>query len=167
MGSKSLLFVLWLLGTVVAAAVAWQSLGFVTDSTEAEQAGTPRSTLESVATTTGFPQTDQPTSVSGIAPPTSVTAATQTTAPDVAVSSSTSAAGTIEQTFDLIGGRAAIRFSPTEVVVVWATPAPGYTASSQREDGGVEIEFSNGVHESKLEAWWSDGPRSETKERDD
>lgn len=71
----------------------------------------------------------------------------------------------VEQTFDMIGGRTAIRFSTSEVVVLWATPAAGYTVDSHGEGDGVEVEFSNGIHESKVEAWWADGPRSELRER--
>ena len=173
MGSKSLLAVLWLAGTIAAATVAWQSLGFVSASTEGEQASpTTRSVASSTTTSTpaptsaaGVTRDDTPDSTNGASEPNG------TAGTDTATTSSRDGTdrpdGAIEQTFNLIGGRTAIRFSPTEVVVVWATPNDGYTVESYPEDGGVEVEFSNGVHESKLEAWWADGPRFESREGDD
>ena len=165
MGSKPLLTVLWLAGTVVAATVAWQSLSFVSASTDGELA-VPALAEDQTSRVTGT----QPTTASNTTARPDTAPSTDTTGPAATTSvarETTREAETIEQTFELVGGRAAISFSPTQIVVVWATPAPGYTVSSHPEDGGLEVEFNNGVHESKLEAWWADGARFETRERDD
>ena len=173
MGSKTLLTALWLVGTIVAAMVAWQSLSFVTASTEGEVTAPTLSATDDARTSVtsdGSPSmpTTRPSTSATTRPPTE----TSTSGPAGSSSTSTTAdpspsGAPIEQTFDLIGGRVAISFSPSEVVVVWATPAPGYTVDSHREDGGVEVEFDDGTHESKIEAWWADGPRFETREDDD
>jgi len=178
---------LWAVGTVVAAAVAWQSLRFVSTSTEGELAtGTPSADV-TVPTPSGQIAEDAAASTS-ITTPSSTSADSPVDAPDATtdritgsattgVDSNTGAGSTVEsvrtdgqiteQTFDLIGGRAAIRFTPEAVVVAWATPAPGYTVDTHAEDQGVEVEFKNGAHESKIEAWWAGGPRFEISERDD
>ncbi len=171
MGSKTLLTALWLVGTVVAAMVAWQSLSFVSASTEGEVTAPTRSDGNDTGTTVtsgGVPSTTttQPSTSTPAPAETSTTSASA-----ISSTSTTDSAGPteepIEQTFDLVGGRVAISFSPSEVAVLWATPAPGYTVRSHPEDGGVEVEFDNGEHESKIEAWWADGPRFETREEDD
>jgi len=184
MGSKYLLSVLWLLGTVVAAVVAWQSLRFVSASTEGDP-------TTAVAVGSGSDGTSVTVASDGTVGSVSIdaevaTSATvtrtvddgaSTTAPTTPTSSkssassdsdlTTSGSASTEQVFDLIGGQAAIRFSPAEVVLVWATPADGYSSEIEYEDGGVEVKFENGVHESKIEAWWNDGPRSDIRERKD
>lgn len=183
MPSKTVLTALWLVGTVVAAAVAWQSLRFVSASTEGDLAATdgadvtvvdpeasltPSSTVPSSSTSSSTEPLSGAGSGETTVPPTdsvadgTAGAITGSSADQPATQSQIS-----ERTFDLIGGRTAIRFSPDEVVVVWATPAPGYSVESHDEDDGVEVEFSNGIHESKIEAWWADGPRFETREQND
>ena len=179
MGSKTLLTVLWFVATAVAATVAWQSLSFVSATTEGEPASpaladagdrpldatspdgrtTPTSPPPSASTAT---TTSSPTS-SSVPSPTDSAAPASTTASSATGSSTTAT----EQIFDLPGGRVAISFTPAEVRVIWATPAAGYTVESHPDDGGIEVEFSNGIHESKIEAWWADGPRFETRERAD
>lgn len=168
MGSKPLLTVLWLVGTVVAATVAWQSLSFVSASTESDLAVPARSENQTGRATATQPTTPSSTTTRPEATTTTGTTGRATTTTTISgATGTTPEAEAIEQTFELIGGRAAVSFSPTEILVVWATPEPGYTVESHPEDGGIEVEFNNGVHESKLEAWWADGPRFETRERDD
>lgn len=173
MRSRALLAVLWLGATVVAATVAWQSLTFVSASTESGVAAPTLPTADRSNATTPVPVEVTPTLAEG---PTGTTADSPRSADDTGgTTTGVSAAAPepasdpvpVEETFDLIGGQVAIRFTPTEVGVLWITPAPGYTGSSQPEDGGVEVEFDNGVHESKLEAWWDGGPRTEIREEDD
>lgn len=169
MRSKSLLAVLWLIGTAVAATIAWQSLGLVTASTDGDGVIASRSTTSDPtigSSTSGDP--DEPTPVTRPEPgPSTTSVTTRSDGASVSSSGTAAAAGAIEQTFDLIGGRAAISFSASEVKVLWAIPADGYTVDSHPEDGGVEVEFRNGQLRSKLEAWWADGPRSDIRERDD
>jgi hypothetical protein len=98
---------------------------------------------------------------------TSVPVATSVTTTSRPVTTETTRPDQVDQTFDLIGGRTAIRFSPSEIVVLWMAPADGFVPSSHPDDGGVEVMFSNGRHRSKLEAWWDDGPRFYTEEEED
>jgi hypothetical protein len=171
MGSKTLLTALWLVGTLVAAMVAWQSLSFVSASTEGEVTAPTLSESNDARasiTSDGVPSTPttQP-STSTLSPVETSTSSSSGIPSTSTTADAVPAVAPIEQAFDLVGGRVAISFSPSEVAVVWATPAPGYTVDSHPEDGGVEVEFDNGEHESKIEAWWADGPRFETREDDD
>jgi len=182
-GSKSLLALLWILGTGLAATVAWQSLRFVSASTEVIETAsgqaaaggtTSTSSVSDVATVSSGGRTVPGETSAGselgigvdtIQPP----ATSSTVAVDDTVVAPTAdpAAGRdegVEQIFDLTGGRTAVRFSPTGVSVAWATPAPGYRSEIHTEDGGLEIEFRGQGHRSKIELWWADGPRWEIEE---
>lgn len=177
MGSKSLLSLLWLLGTVVAATIAWQSLQLVSASTDGSAAPAspgpsagPTDTADSTSTT-GSTNTDSANTTDSAESNTAPGDSSDVTA--TASSSSTTVPGSgsetepVEQTFDLVGGRTAISFSPDRIEVLWATPAPGYSGEHHAEGSGVEVEFRNGERRSKIEAWWDDGPRFEKRERDD
>ena len=66
-------------------------------------------------------------------------------------------------TFNLVGGITAISFSSTGVEVLWATPNPGFDVDiSPGVD--VRVEFESDDHKSRIDAWWSDGPRHEVRE---
>ncbi len=68
------------------------------------------------------------------------------------------------QTFQLVGGTTAISFSASEVKVLWATPDPGYEVDIEPESPGIKVRFRSDVHESRVDAWWSGGPRHEIRE---
>jgi hypothetical protein len=57
-----------------------------------------------------------------------------------------------------------VRFSPTGVTVLVATPKPGFTAEVEGEGSGVKVEFESETHKSRLDAWWDGGPRAEVRE---
>ena len=204
MGNKSLLIVLWGVGTGVAALVAWQSLSLVRASTETDALGNtgfesrvdgadPASTPD-VSSGTGDggaavgaedqAATSEPEPGAEPEPATSPSSSTtpeasagtgsgsvSTTAgagPDPTTAApATTADNSQDRTFDLVGGTTAVRFSPTEIMILWATPAPGFTADWHPDDGGMEVEFRSANHKSKLEVWWADGPRFDVSEEDD
>lgn len=69
------------------------------------------------------------------------------------------------RTYALIGGTATLRFEPTGVKVVVASPNPGYSVeTSSTHDNGVRVEFRDDEHASRVDAWWDDGPRDEVRE---
>lgn len=68
------------------------------------------------------------------------------------------------QTFTLIGGTAAISFSPSRVEVLWATPNPGFGVSIETESPGIKVEFRADHHRSRVDAWWAGGPQHSTHE---
>ena len=67
-------------------------------------------------------------------------------------------------TFALVGGTTAISFSPSGPEVVWANPNPGFTVEIEPESSSVEVQFEADHHESRIEAWWSNGPQHNTRE---
>ena len=158
MRSTVLLPALWLVGTVMAATVAWYGLSLVGASIDGD---------ETVAIDVG---TDDRSTAAPIAAERAAgpTPTTSPVAPDPEPSPTTPpvAETGVVRTFDLEGGRVAIRFSPDAVVVAWAAPADGYETETEPEGLGIEVTFDNGARRSKVEAWWDDGPRYELDERD-
>ena len=122
-------------------------------------------------TTDASPTTDAPQSappatsppatvpVSTTAPPPTTTTTTTTTTPPQAPAETRS--------YSLVGGSAALRFTPEGVTVLWATPNSGYTWHVEPEDNGVKVEFENESHESRVEGWWDGGPRDRVEEDSD
>jgi hypothetical protein len=156
MASKSLLVALWVLGTAVAAAVAWQSLRLVGTRNDDVAVGTIPVTAS--APVTSAPGDQDPDPEPGDGAGTTTTAVTTTAAPvdDLDVQ---------EQTFDLTGGSTRVRFGADAVEVLWATPQPGYAARIEDEGGGVtKVEFRAGEARSRIDLWWDDGPQFRQRE---
>jgi cytoskeletal protein RodZ len=174
-GAKSLLVVLWGAATGVAALVAWQALGLVSSSTEVDllesqpvasvdsSARTPSSSSPSAAP--GRPDEDEaaPPSVSP-SPTTSASISATTVASTTTTGSSSSAT---ERTFTVEGGAVAVRFTPEQISVLWATPDPGYRVDWEPEHGGLKIEFESDRHTTELEVWWDGGARHQISEEGD
>ncbi len=93
-------------------------------------------------------------------------ATTPTTAPPATAAPTTAppAPAATTQTFSVTGGTTAISFSASGVSVLWATPNPGFEVSIEPEGSGIKVEFRSDDHRSRVEAWWSDGPKSSTRE---
>jgi len=70
-------------------------------------------------------------------------------------------------TFYLVGGSTSISFSAGGVTVLWATPNPGFEVEIEPEDDKARVDFESDGHESRIDAWWSDGPRHEIREDSD
>lgn len=68
-------------------------------------------------------------------------------------------------TFNLVGGSTQISFSPSAVTVLWATPNPGFEVEIEPETPGIKVEFEADHHESRVDAWWSDGPEYDIREK--
>lgn len=83
--------------------------------------------------------------------------ATTTTAPQTTASETRS--------YTLVGGSATLRFSPSGVTVVAASPNPGYSVEMEAtHDNGVRVRFETEGHESEVIGWWDGGPRDEVSE---
>jgi hypothetical protein len=169
--SKSALGVLWLFGTVVAVAVVWQSLGFVQDRTADDDPVGGGSSALAAPPTSAAPTSLPPTSAPPTdADPTSTTDPGSTTpGTDSAVTSPTAAPGAIDQTFQLEGFSAAIRYAPDgEVTVLWSAPAPGFELHEiEPEHTGLKVEYRSSTHRSRLDVWWDNGPKSLASEEAD
>lgn len=70
-------------------------------------------------------------------------------------------------TFHLVGGKTAVSFSPSEVRVLWATPNPGFEVRIEVESPGMKVEFRADHHRSRIDVWWSGGPRHDIREEPD
>ena len=65
------------------------------------------------------------------------------------------------RSYDLVGGTATLRFSPSGVTVVVATPGAGFTVDiGESHGGGARVEFESDDHRSRLDGWWDGGPRT-------
>ena len=71
------------------------------------------------------------------------------------------------QQFNLVGGSTAISFSATGVTVLWANPNPGFDVDIEPESPGWKVEFRSDDHRSRIDVWWSGGPRHEIREEAD
>jgi len=142
----------WLAAAAVATTAAWQGVGLVTnqvtdDRPSALAASDVSDRLDGTSPTTA---TAPPTS-----PSTSASTPSTTTPDDEAVI----------VPYDLVGGRAALRFTPTAVTVEWSRPNPGFSVKTEPEDGnGYRVEFESETHRSRVTGWWDGGPQDEQRE---
>jgi hypothetical protein len=173
---RTLAFVaLWLLAGAAATTVAWLGVSSVSDELagssshpdpltgeeiRAEVAAAPSTTTSAPTTTTPIPVTS--TTTSGTTPSTGVPGTTSTT-----TTVSPPAAATT-RSYDLIGGTVTLRFSPSGVSVVVATPSPGFSVEiGDSHDTGKKVEFEGEDHKSRVEGWWDGGPQDEVREEAD
>ena len=173
-----MLVALWFLAGAGAVTLASAGVGVVSDQLtdgsrpaplSAEQvrqrlaAQTPTTTaVTSTTSTPAGPSTTAAIGVGGttttVAPPASTPSTPTTAAP---TPSST-------KTYDLVGGTVTLRFSAQGVVVLVATPAPGFSVDvSDAHSGGVRVEFESDDHRSRVDGWWDGGPRDEVREEGD
>lgn len=69
------------------------------------------------------------------------------------------------RTYALVGGTAALRFAPSGVSVLYATPKPGFTVETEPEHvNGFRVEFESDAHRSRVAGWWEGGPQDRTRE---
>lgn len=179
----------WVAAAVIAVAVASWGVALVGQSVtedrpaalaaaEVEErlseaaATTPVSTTTTTVTTTTTTTTTTPpagettTTLPTSAPATTI-AAPVTTAPPPTAAPPTAPAGET-RTYTLVGGTASLRFDPSGVTVAFANPAQGFDVQIDPDHGnGVKIEFESDAHESRLDAWWDDGPQDRKEERPD
>jgi hypothetical protein len=172
------MLVVWFLGTFLAAFVAWQGIAVVADAVTGDRPGdltgddvaaalaaaSAASTAPggSASTTTSAPAG----SVTTASTATTAPAGTATTAPTTSSPPATAEAST--RNYSLVGGTVTVRFSPTAVTVISAVPRNGYSVELEQEGPTqVSVRFESDDHESRLDAYWSDGPRDEVEERDE
>lgn len=168
MRRTALLGVMWFVGGALAVALAVAAVGRVGN----EVTGSRPSPLsaEEVAqelastTSTSAPAADPSSTTTGAAGG-STTTAPPATATTVAPPPPTTAAAGETRTYALVGGTATLRFEPTGVTVLAATPNPGFSVHAEPEHlNGVKVEFESEGHESQVTGWWDGGPRDEVRE---
>ena len=164
-----LLGVTWFVGGALAVALAVAAVGRVGN----EVTGSRPSPLSAEEVAQELAATTSTTAPSATTSPTTdttpTTAGSPTTAPSATVTTvappPTTAAAGETRTYSLVGGTATLRFEPTGVTVLAATPNPGFSVHAEPEHvNGVKVEFESEGHESQVSGWWDGGPRDEVRE---
>ena len=124
--------------------------------------GRPAATAPSGPAATG-PRvtTSPPTSPGPTSPATTPTTTTATTTPGATFPPPE------DRTYQLVGGTVGVRFENGGAWLLWATPKPGF--SVETSGGGsdqVDVRFRGEDHESRLEAFWDNGPQADVEERE-
>ncbi|MEY2453234.1 MAG: hypothetical protein QOD92_2808 [Acidimicrobiaceae bacterium] len=70
-----------------------------------------------------------------------------------------------DRTYQLIGGTVGVRFENGEAHLLWATQNAGYSVESSGSSSNVDVRFESDSHESRLKAYWDNGPQAETEEK--
>ena len=136
----------WVSAAVVATTVAWQGVGLVGDQVTDDRPATLTAAEVEAALATGS---------SGSTPQSNSTGTTSTAPP-----AAPSEPAPETRSYALTGGSAALRFAPSGVTVVFATPNPGYQVRSEPTDGGGwRVEFDGDDGRSRVEGWWDGGPQ--------
>ncbi len=160
MRSKPILALIWVASTVVAVAIVWQSLGFVSTRTAPTGSAAPTptgaTTPATAPTGSAAPTTPGATIPQGSVPTGTNSTTSAATAP---------AADVLEQTFELVGGSTAVRYADGGVTVLWAVPAPGFSVKFEPEGSGQKVEFRSGRHRSRIDVWWPTGPSTRSGNR--
>lgn len=169
------LALLWLVATATAVALAWGAVQLVADRVAEQPPGGPLARLSSVtptpAVTSPAPTpsggTATPTGPSTTIPPAATTPPQATTPPPPSTPDATApAAEPVTRSYTLVGGTVVVRFSPTRVEVLSASPNPGFTLEPLDRKGPLEVrvEFNSEDHRSRLRVSWDGGPRAEIDE---
>lgn len=82
-------------------------------------------------------------------------------------SSSASSAAPQDKTYQLIGGSVGIRFEDGAAHLLWATPNSGFSVETSNDGGTVDVRFRSDDHESRLRAYWDNGPQQQIEENND
>jgi len=148
----------WVLVAVVATTAAWQGVALVTDEvTDDRPAALAASDVQD--------QLAEGSAAGTTAPPPDSTAATTTTTSPPTTGTTQPAPAPVTKTYRLTGGVVTISFSPTQVTATGVRPNPGFgIKKSEAEGTGWRVEFENDSHRSRLDAWWDNGPRDDTRE---
>ena len=139
---------------------------------EAPTATTGSSGPAPTSATTQAPPTTRGTSPSATTRPPAPNTTTASTAP-VPSTTQTSVPGgggvtaaPAERTYEMVGGTVRVRFADGRAELLSATPRAGFRVSRNSGDpGDVRVNFRSDDHESRLRAWWENGPREEIEEK--
>jgi len=167
-----LLGVAWLVGGALAVALAVAAVGRVGNEVTGSRPAplSAEEVAQELASTTSTtpPGTATSDTVATTAPPATTDTSLTTAPPDTAAAPPpppTTAARGETRTYALVGGTATLRFEPSGVTVLAATPNPGFTVQAEAEHvNGVRVEFESEGHESQVTGWWDGGPRDEVRE---
>ena len=66
-----------------------------------------------------------------------------------------------------MGGTVGVRFENGGARLLWATPKAGFRVDSSGSSDQVDVRFRSDDHESRLKAFWDNGPQAQVEERDD
>lgn len=167
----------WLAATAAAVALGVVAVGVVTDSVTENRpdrlsAIAVRNALtvpdaSSGPETTAPPATTPSSRPAATGPPATSPPATAPAPPTTTATAPPAGAAPEDRTFQLVGGTVGVRFENGGARLLWATPKPGFRVESSGGSDEVDVRFRSGDHESRLEAFWDNGPQSEVEERED
>jgi hypothetical protein len=81
-------------------------------------------------------------------------------------SSSPPASSPEDRTYQLVGGSVGVRFENGAAHLLWATPKTGFSVESSGPGSQVDVRFRSDSHQSRLRAFWENGPQQEIEESD-
>lgn len=81
-------------------------------------------------------------------------------------SSTSSSSAPVQRTYQLVGGSVTIRFQNDAAYFVVATANNGFSVEHSEDGGTVDVRFESENHESRLRAYWNNGPQQEIQEED-
>jgi hypothetical protein len=170
---------LWFVAGAAAAGIATAGVAVVNDQLtgsrpsplSAAEVRQQAAAAEDAATTTSTGSTTSTTEPGGSTTTTTARPGAGTTGgtdggPDPTATTTSASPTSVTRTYELVGGTATIRFSPSGITVLSATPKPGFAAEVEPEGTGMKVEFESEVHRSRIDAWWAGGPQTETREDD-
>jgi hypothetical protein len=142
---------LWVAAAALAAGVAWAGIGVVGDQVTDERPQPLSASQVDQAVAADQAGTAATTDGAEGTPP-----STSSPPDDVQATTLTRPVG---------GGVVTLRFAPSGVTVLGASPNEGFVVESQPDRGnGVRVEFESEDHESRVVAWWDGGPQVEVRE---
>ena len=167
----------WVVATVLAIAVGLLGVRAVSDSVTSSRPASlspasVRAALDTTTTSTTLASVEEPS-------PTATEDGSSASSSDDSPSNgslassfddgSSSAAGAApeDRTYQLGGGSVGVRFENEAAHLLWAQPNAGYTIDSGGSSSGVDVRFRqiDGDRESRLKAYWDNGPQSEVEEK--
>ena len=165
----------WVVAAAGALALAFWGVGVVGDQVTGDRPS-PLSAAEVSLRATSTTTAPSSTSTSvGETPPTTgatptVPATTAPARPAATPTTTTTAAPPPPEpagetrTYNLTGGSASLRFTPSGVTVLWANPNAGFDVEVEPEGAGVKVEFESESHTSRVDGWWDGGPQDRVRE---
>jgi hypothetical protein len=141
-------------------------------SSDAADDGSSSSPSSSQGASSAIEPGDDTTSVTPLAPPATVAVDDDNSGEGGPSSSSPPASAAspapIDETYQLVGGTVTVRYENRAAHVLWASPSPGFEVENNGgDDATVDVRFRSSDHESRLRAWWDNGPQHSVEEKND
>ena len=154
----------WLLATLAAVGLGVLAVGVVTDSVTENRP----ERLSALAVRNALTVSDPagPAATSPTSPATTPSSRPPATSRPATTATAPPAPTPEDRTYQLVGGTVGVRFENGTARLLWATPKPGFRVESGGSSDRVDVRFRSDDHESRLRAFWDNGPQTEVEERE-